>query len=71
MLVPTDAVSMPYFGVKFIKIKEKLDPKCFAAVWRRGDNQLIIASLLEHTKRQNSNDDSPLKPGQVNGVTIN
>jgi len=53
-LIPTDVVSMPYPGVKFIKIKEKLAPIRFAAVWRRGDNRLIIASLLEHAKRQYS-----------------
>src|SRR5512133_3444151 len=53
-LIPTDVVSMPYPGVKFIKIKEKLAPVLFAAVWRQGDNRLIIASLLEHAKRQYS-----------------
>ncbi len=51
-LIPTDVVSMPYPGVRFIKIKEKIAPIHFAAVWRQGDNRMIIASLLEHTKRQ-------------------
>lgn len=51
-LIPTDVVSMPYPGVKFIKIKEKLAPVLFAAVWRQGDNRMIIANLLEHAKRQ-------------------
>jgi len=51
-LIPTDVVSMPYPGVRFIKIREKLAPIHFAAVWRQGDNRLIIASLLEHAKRQ-------------------
>ena len=52
--MPTDVVSIPYAGVTVIKIKEKLNPIHFAVVWRRGDNRLIIASLLEHSKRQNS-----------------
>lgn len=53
-LIPTDVVSMPYPGVRFIKIKEKIAPIHFAAVWRQGDKRMIIASLLEHTKRQYS-----------------
>jgi DNA-binding transcriptional LysR family regulator len=53
-LIPTDVVSKPYPGVKFIKIKEELAPIHFAAVRRQGDNRSIIASLLEHAKRQYS-----------------
>lgn len=45
-LIPTDVFGMPYPGIWFIKIKEKLAPIHFAAVWRQGDNRLIIASLL-------------------------
>jgi len=53
-LIPTDVVSMPYPGVKFIKIKEKLAPVHFSAVRRQGDDRIIIANLLEHAKRQYS-----------------
>ncbi|MRR58209.1 MAG: LysR family transcriptional regulator [Deltaproteobacteria bacterium] len=51
-LMPADMTNLPHPGVKFVSIREKLEPIRFTAAWRRDGDFSIIENLLGHIKRQ-------------------